>query len=151
MSSEPIVHSADERCNIIHVFMYVYTQILGELYTDREYLTKLMQDPGMYCTTVGGEGLLISSLTLSLFPTLLPPPPISHTGLVVGQGDRSIYTTVNEALGYLDARTEFWRQQKPMYARKRERELKKFRPSPTRPKPTGYPPPLQLYKPMGIA
>ena len=58
-------------------------------------------------------------------------------GLVVSGGDRSIYTTVDEALGYLDARTEFWRQQKPMYARKRERELKKYRPAPTRPKSKG--------------
>ena len=49
-------------------------------------------------------------------------------------GDHSIYTTVDEALGYLDARTEFWRQQKPMYARKREREMKKYRPAPTRPR-----------------
>lgn len=52
-------------------------------------------------------------------------------------GDHSLYTTVDEALGYLDARTEFWRQQKPMYARKRERELKKYRPAPTRPKSKG--------------
>ena len=52
-------------------------------------------------------------------------------------GDRSLYTTVDEALGYLDARTEFWRQQKPMYARKRERELKKYRPAPTRPRSKG--------------
>jgi tetratricopeptide (TPR) repeat protein len=68
---------------------------------------------------------------------------IKDPGLVVSGGDRSLYTTVDEALGYLDARTEFWRQQKPMYARKRERELKKYRPAPTRsrskvvPRPTG--------------
>lgn len=54
-------------------------------------------------------------------------------------GDRSLYTTVDEALGYLDARTEFWRQQKPMYARKREQELKKYRPAPTRPRSKGTP------------
>ena len=29
-------------------------------------------------------------------------------GLVVSGGDHSLYTTVDEALGYLDARTEFW-------------------------------------------
>nr|BAD38896.2 outer arm dynein binding protein [Heliocidaris crassispina] len=33
-----------------------------------------------------------------------------------------IYDLVNEGLQYLDTRTEFWRQQKPMYARKREKE-----------------------------
>ena len=57
----------------------------------------------------------------------------------MGGGDRSLYTTVDEALGYLDARTEFWRQQKPMYARKRERELKKYRPAPTKPRSKGMP------------
>ena len=60
-----------------------------------------------------------------------------HAGLVLGQKDRTIYSTVDDALTYLDARTEFWRQQKPMYARKREKELKKYRPSPTRSKATG--------------
>jgi len=33
---------------------------------------------------------------------------------------RSIYELVSEGLHYLDTRTEFWRQQKPMYARRRE-------------------------------
>jgi len=33
---------------------------------------------------------------------------------------RSIYELVSEGLLYLDTRTEFWRQQKPMYARRRE-------------------------------
>ena len=60
-------------------------------------------------------------------------------GLAIGQKDRSIYDTVEGALTYLDSRTEFWRQQKPMYARKREKEMKKYRPSPTRPRPMGYP------------
>lgn len=40
---------------------------------------------------------------------------------------------VQEGIGYLDSRTEFWRQQKPIYTRKREKELKKWRPQPTKP------------------
>ena len=68
-----------------------------------------------------------------------PPPPPPPPGLTIGQRDRSIYSTVGSALTYLDARTEFWRQQKPMYARKREKELKKWRPSPTKPKSMEYP------------
>ncbi|XP_071822236.1 outer dynein arm-docking complex subunit 4-like isoform X2 [Apostichopus japonicus] len=32
-----------------------------------------------------------------------------------------IYDLVSEGIDYLDTRTEFWRQQKPMYARKREK------------------------------
>ena len=61
------------------------------------------------------------------------------TDLVIGRRDRTIYKTVEEALIYLDARTEFWRQQKPMYARKREKELNRYKPSPTRPVIMGYP------------
>ncbi|XP_072032097.1 outer dynein arm-docking complex subunit 4-like isoform X3 [Amphiura filiformis] len=33
-----------------------------------------------------------------------------------------IYDLVNQGIEYLDTRTEFWRQQKPMYARKREKD-----------------------------
>jgi len=46
---------------------------------------------------------------------------------------------VEEALSYLDSRTEFWRQQKPMYTRKREKEMKKYKPSPTQPNTKRYP------------
>lgn len=35
----------------------------------------------------------------------------------------SIYDLVTSGINYLDTRTEFWRQQKPMYARKRDRTL----------------------------
>jgi len=78
-------------------------EMLGELYSDQEYLEKLLKDPG----------------------------------LVLGRKDRSIYNTVEEALSYLDSRTEFWRQQKPMYTRKREKEMKKYKPSPTQPNTKG--------------
>ena len=40
---------------------------------------------------------------------------------------------IHSELEYLDGRVEFWRQQKPMYARKREKELKKIKPEPTQP------------------
>ena len=40
---------------------------------------------------------------------------------------------IHSELEYLDSRVEFWRQQKPMYARKREKELKKVKPEPTQP------------------
>lgn len=58
---------------------------------------------------------------------------ILRAGLVIGNKDQSIYTLIQDGVSYLDSRTEFWRQQKPMYARKREKELKKWKPSPTRP------------------
>ncbi|CAK8674799.1 outer dynein arm-docking complex subunit 4-like isoform X2 [Clavelina lepadiformis] len=38
-------------------------------------------------------------------------------------GGMSIYDLVTSGINYLDTRTEFWRQQKPMYARKRDRML----------------------------
>ena len=57
---------------------------------------------------------------------------------MIGLKDKTIYHTVEGALSYLDARTEFWRQQKPMYARKREKEQKKYRPSASQGKPKEY-------------
>lgn len=46
------------------------------------------------------------------------------TDLVKGtSGGMTIYDLVTSGINYLDTRTEFWRQQKPMYARKRDRAL----------------------------
>ena len=56
-----------------------------------------------------------------------------HLGLTTSKKDKSIYDLIQDGISYLDSRTEFWRQQKPIYARKREKELKKWRPPPTRP------------------
>ena len=39
------------------------------------------------------------------------------------QSGQNIYELVCEGLQYLDTRTDFWRQQKPMYARKRDKKL----------------------------
>ena len=52
---------------------------------------------------------------------------------MIGNNDKMIYKLAQEGVDYLDSRTEFWRQQKPMYARKREKELKKWNKPPTRP------------------
>jgi tetratricopeptide (TPR) repeat protein len=51
----------------------------------------------------------------------------------IGNTDDTIYGLIHSGMSYLDARAEFWRQQKPMYTRKREKELKKWKPPPTRP------------------
>ena len=51
----------------------------------------------------------------------------------IGNKDSSIYTLINEGVTYLDSRAEFWRQQKPMYTRKREKILRRWKPPPTRP------------------
>ena len=39
------------------------------------------------------------------------------------ESGRNIYQLVCEGLHYLDTRTEFWRQQKPMYSRKRDKAI----------------------------
>lgn len=51
----------------------------------------------------------------------------------IGNKDNSIYTLIDEGISYLDTRAEFWRQQKPMYTRKREKILRRWKPAPTRP------------------
>ena len=38
---------------------------------------------------------------------------------------QNIYELVHAGLQYLDTRTDFWRQQKPMYARKRDRVIQR--------------------------
>ena len=53
--------------------------------------------------------------------------------LALGGSDIAVDERIHSELEYLDGRVEFWRQQKPMYARKREKELKKIKPEPTQP------------------
>ncbi|XP_002739664.1 outer dynein arm-docking complex subunit 4-like [Saccoglossus kowalevskii] len=65
-------------------------QLLGELYSDKEYLERLLKDNDL-----------------------------TNQDTESGQ---KIYDLVNDGLHYLDTRTDFWRQQKPMYARKRDKE-----------------------------
>ena len=182
-------------------YLCIYRQMLGELYSDREYLEKLMKDPGLWlthpvcqqgdrivivhvlplrcyyclscmicsphlpvtpvqqlmrsckgqntfctvgnCITIGlgrcGSSIVHVHIWLHLWLSALIFYPSNRPGLVVGRKDKSIYHTVEEALCYLDARTEFWRQQKPMYTRKREKETKKYKPSPTKPQTRQYP------------
>lgn len=67
-------------------------QLLGELYGDKEYLEKLLKD---------------QSLT-------------GHTKR--NDMSREIKDKVCDGLEYLYARADFWRQQKPMYARKRDKD-----------------------------
>ncbi|XP_073793714.1 outer dynein arm-docking complex subunit 4 isoform X3 [Danio rerio] len=66
-------------------------QLLGELYSDREYLKKLLQDEDLVkCKIRSGERV---------------------QDLIVG------------SISYLDTRMAFWQQQKPIYARQRDRKL----------------------------
>ncbi|KAL5010823.1 hypothetical protein ScPMuIL_013128 [Solemya velum] len=65
-------------------------QLLGELYGDKQYLEKLLQETD------------------------------SKTDM-----GKTISDLVEEGLNYLDTRTDFWRQQKPMYARKQECQYKR--------------------------
>ncbi|EDO42886.1 predicted protein, partial [Nematostella vectensis] len=65
-------------------------QLLGEMYADKEYLEKLLNDDNFI------HGHACSK-------------------------DNQIYELVSGGLNYLESRTEFWRQQKPLYARKKEK------------------------------
>ena len=40
---------------------------------------------------------------------------------------KTISTLVTEGLSYLDTRSDFWRQQKPMYARRHDRMMQRRR------------------------
>jgi hypothetical protein len=44
-------------------------------------------------------------------------------GFVQGNNDSTIYGLISGGINYLDSRTEFWRQQKPLYARKKQKPL----------------------------
>ncbi|KAG9350118.1 hypothetical protein JZ751_026471 [Albula glossodonta] len=66
-------------------------QLLGELYSDKEYLEKLLKDEDL----MKGE---------------------------MRSGER-VQDLILSCISYLDTRTEFWRQQKPVYARERDRKL----------------------------
>ena len=50
-----------------------------------------------------------------------------NSDFVHGKHDQAIYQCIQEGLGYLDSRTEFWRQQKPLYARKKQKKSNKDR------------------------
>uniref|UniRef100_A0A667XPV5 Outer dynein arm-docking complex subunit 4 n=1 Tax=Myripristis murdjan TaxID=586833 RepID=A0A667XPV5_9TELE len=66
-------------------------QLLGELYTDKEYLEELLEDED-----------LVKSKTRS--------------------GEK-LQDLILNCITYLDTRTEFWHQQRPIYARERDRKL----------------------------
>lgn len=66
--------------------------LLGELYGDKEYLEKLLQDKELVRTNTDSGG--------------------------------TIQDMIMSGISFLDTRTEFWRQQKPIFAREREQRLK---------------------------
>uniref|UniRef100_A0A673JHY6 Outer dynein arm-docking complex subunit 4 n=1 Tax=Sinocyclocheilus rhinocerous TaxID=307959 RepID=A0A673JHY6_9TELE len=66
-------------------------ELLGELYSDREYLEKLLQDEDL----IKGK---------------------------IRTGER-VQDLIVDCISYLDTRTAFWQQQKPIYARQRDRKL----------------------------
>lgn len=81
-------------------------QLLGELYSDREYLENLLQDPSF----------------ITLEDQHLPSS---------GSKSKKLPSLINGGLKYLDGRTEFWRQQKPIYSRKKDAERLTMRMSST--------------------
>ncbi|XP_035611356.1 outer dynein arm-docking complex subunit 4 isoform X1 [Oncorhynchus keta] len=82
-------------------------QLLGELYSDKEYLEKLLKDEDL----VKGK---------------------------MRDGER-LQDLILNCITYLDTRTEFWRQQKPIYARERDRKLMQQKWNKTRQNPPSDP------------
>jgi tetratricopeptide (TPR) repeat protein len=69
---------------------------------------------------------------------------MKDTDFVHGHRNPAVYELVHSGLNYLDSRSEFWQQQQPMYARKRERELRKWKPAERKPKKKEGPDPAVL-------
>ncbi|CAB1337440.1 unnamed protein product [Coregonus sp. 'balchen'] len=82
-------------------------QLLGELYSDKEYLEKLLKD----------EDLVKGKM----------------------RGGERLQDLILNCIIYLDTRTEFWRQQKPIYARERDRKLMQQKWNKTRQNPPSDP------------
>ena len=87
---------------------------MGELYKDRQYLEQLAADELLTQSEyISGRDLILTSYFqmiafdhLKSFVFLFDP--------ILGE---SISEIINNGIRYLDNRTEFWRQQKPMYTR----------------------------------
>ena len=57
---------------------------------------------------------------------------------IQGNNDSIIHGLISGGINYLDSRTEFWRQQKPLYARKKEKPLHRPKPKPKASDPTDF-------------
>ena len=76
-------------------------QLLGDLYEDRAFLDKIINN---------------TSKTSSLSPIKTRLDILAVTKQNTKSGD-AIYQLASDGIDYLDSRTDFWRQQEPLYAR----------------------------------
>ncbi|XP_065888978.1 outer dynein arm-docking complex subunit 4-like isoform X2 [Dysidea avara] len=58
---------------------------------------------------------------------------LKDQNLLLNSKSTKLMDLIQDGLVYLDTRADFWRQQKPMYARKREQQLRRIKPSLTKP------------------
>ena len=64
---------------------------------------------------------------------------LNDKAFVQGNNDNTIHGLISSGINYLDSRTEFWRQQKPLYARKKEKPvLHRNKPKPKTEDPTDF-------------
>ena len=77
-------------------------ELLGELHSDQIYLRKLLSNPLINKQSKFGSEYQWRT-------------------------QRAVQSHANEALAYLDARRDFWQQQKPVYARKNEIKMAKIK------------------------
>lgn len=100
-------------------------QLLGELYGDKAFLEKLLKDTGSCdfgkhtSNKMPHTGQNIFKKRHFVVIMKVYYFDVSDTSSKNGQ---QIYDLACDGLHYLDTRTDFWRQQKPMYSRKREKQ-----------------------------
>ena len=73
---------------------------------------------------------------MSIIESIQSYPDLTDLTRMDTESGNHIYELVNQGIDYLDTRTEFWRQQKPMYARKREKEVAKGQQDKNKSKPS---------------
>lgn len=84
--------------------------LLGQLYNDRQFLDKLLKEEGLY--------LSYTRCCCNNTKSDVETRPVKHA-----KGQKSkVRELCSDGLAYLDNRTEFWRQQKPVSQRSAGRQ-----------------------------
>ena len=87
-------------------------ELLGELYDDRDYLENLLTYEDRKTKKKQGQEKAPEEQGARG----------SREGATGTSKKSDVRDTIVEGLNYLDKRTEFWQQQRPMYARKRDQK-----------------------------
>ena len=88
----------------------------------------------MLCIIKDLKNLILHIESLNPCPISLKLLDISSTLLdfINGESNKKVRELVQDGLTYLDKRADFWRQQKPLYARKKDKQSKEAKKYATR-------------------